>query len=198
MFQILSPYFSQTFANIFSQPIGCHFILSMDFFAGNKSLGFVRHPLFSFALVSLARGGRAKENTAPLYIHGCSMSSSRSFMVSGLTVQSLIHPSLCCTRYEKMHSSLSFTCCGSLPSATNPGTIISTAYNGLLRCRLIAPKCMGLIVVGPVSGRCRLLKHSARSWSECQPRAGKAGSWVQRQSAEWVAGPGGGSQGAIF
>ena len=49
MFQILSPYFSQTFANIFSQPVG-YFILSVDFFAGNKSLGLVRHPLFSFAV----------------------------------------------------------------------------------------------------------------------------------------------------
>ena len=91
MFWILSLYFSQTFANIFFQSVGCHFILSMDFFAVNKTLSLVRHPLFSFALVALARGGRSKENIAPLYIHGCSMFSSRSFMVSGLTVQSLIH-----------------------------------------------------------------------------------------------------------
>ena len=88
---ILSPNFSPTFANIFSQSVGCHFILSMDFFAVNKSLSLVRYPLFSFALVSLARGGRSKENIALLYVQGRSMFSSRSFMVSGLIVQSLIH-----------------------------------------------------------------------------------------------------------
>lgn len=90
MFWILSPYFSQTFANMFSQSVGCHFILSIDFFAVNKPLSLVRHPLFSFALVSLARGGRSKENIAPLYIQGRSMFSSRSFIASGLTAQSLI------------------------------------------------------------------------------------------------------------
>ena len=57
----------------------------------NKSLSLVRYPLFSFALVSLARGGRSKENIALLYVQGRSMFSSRSFMVSGLIVQSLIH-----------------------------------------------------------------------------------------------------------
>ena len=63
------------------------------------------------------------------------------------------------------------------PVPLTADTIFSTVYNSLLCCRLITPKCMGLIAVGSGSGRCRLLKHSARSWSECQPGIGKAGSW---------------------
>ena len=63
------------------------------------------------------------------------------------------------------------------PVPLTADTIFSTVYNGLLCCGLITPKCMGLIAVGSGSGRCRLLKHSARSWSECQPGVGKAGSW---------------------
>ena len=67
-----------------------------------------------------------------------------------------------------------------------------------LCCRLIAPKCMGLIPVGSGSGRCHLLKHTARSWSECQPGAGKAGSWGLVAESRGVAGPGGGGEGAVF
>ena len=57
---------------------------------------------------------------------------------------------------------------------------------------------MGLIPVGSGSGRCHLLKHTTRSWSECQPGAGKAGSWGLAAESRGVAGPGGGSEGAVF
>ena len=43
-----------SFANIFSQSIGCLFILPMVSFAAQKLVGLIRYNLFIFAFISIA------------------------------------------------------------------------------------------------------------------------------------------------
>ena len=73
------------FANIFSHPAGCIFVLFMVFFAARKLLSLIKSNLFIFALISFAYGDGYKkillqfisENILPMF-------SSRGFMVSCL------------------------------------------------------------------------------------------------------------------
>ena len=81
-----------SFANIFSQSVGCLFVSFMVSFAVQKLLSLVRSHLFIFVFISITlEDGSEKillrfmsESVLPLF-------SSRSFIVSGLTFRSLIH-----------------------------------------------------------------------------------------------------------
>ena len=72
-----------SFANIFSQSIGCLFVLLMVSFAIQKLVSLISSHLFIFAFISIALGDRPKkllvqfmsENVLPMFF-------SRSFMVS--------------------------------------------------------------------------------------------------------------------
>ena len=81
-----------SFANIFSQSVGCLFVLFMVSFALQKLLSLIRSHLFIFVFISIILGDGSKkillrfmsENVLPMF-------SSKSFIVSGLTFWSLIH-----------------------------------------------------------------------------------------------------------
>ena len=60
-------------------------------FAVQKLLSLIRSHLFIFTFIAFASGNRSKKNIATIYVKECSMFSSRSFMVSGLTFRSLIY-----------------------------------------------------------------------------------------------------------
>ena len=60
-------------------------------FAVQKLLSLIRSHLFIFTFIAFASGKRSKKNIATIYVKECSMFSSRSFMVSGLTFRSLIY-----------------------------------------------------------------------------------------------------------
>ena len=78
------------FANIFSQSVGCLFVLFMVSFAVQKLVNLIRFHLFIFVFISLGDGPEKRlvrfmsENVLPVF-------SSRSFMVSCLTFKSLSH-----------------------------------------------------------------------------------------------------------
>ena len=81
-----------SFANIFSQSIGCLFVLSLVSFALQKLLYLIRSHLFIFVSISFAIGHRSKKTL--LWVMSKSvlpMFSSRSFMVSSLAFRSLIY-----------------------------------------------------------------------------------------------------------
>ena len=81
----IKPLLVASFANIFSQSLGCLFVLLMVSFAVQKLISFMRSHLFIFAFISIALGDRPKktlvrfmsENVLPMF-------SSQSFMVSCL------------------------------------------------------------------------------------------------------------------
>ena len=56
MFWKLSPCQLHHFANIFSQSVGCLFILFMVSFAVQKFVSLIRSHLFTFAFISFALG----------------------------------------------------------------------------------------------------------------------------------------------
>ena len=83
------------FANIFSHPEGCLFVLFMVSFAVQKLLSFIRSHLFLFVFISISLGGGSKRIL--LWFMSWSvlpMFSSKSLMVSGLTFRSLMPLSL--------------------------------------------------------------------------------------------------------
>ena len=88
----IKPFSVPSFANIFSQSIGCLFILFMVSFALQKLLSWIRSHLFIFTFISIALKDWPKktlvqfisENVLPMF-------SSRSFMVSCLIFKSLSH-----------------------------------------------------------------------------------------------------------
>ena len=81
-----------SFASIYSQSIGCLFVLLMVSFAVQKLVSLIRSHLFIFAFISFALGDWSKKillwfmskNVLPIF-------SSRSFMVSCLRFKSLKH-----------------------------------------------------------------------------------------------------------
>ena len=81
-----------SFANIFSHFIDCLFIVFMASFAVQMVSSLIRPHLFIFAFVSIILGNRSKKiflwfgSKCVLY-----MFSFRSFVLSGLTVGSLIY-----------------------------------------------------------------------------------------------------------
>ena len=79
-------------ANIFSHSEGCLFILFMVSLVVQKILSFIRSHLFIFVFISITLGGGSKKIL--LWFMSKSvfpMFSSKSFIVSGLTLRSLIH-----------------------------------------------------------------------------------------------------------
>ena len=80
------------FANIFSHSVCCLFLLFMDSFALKKLLSLISSHLFIFTSFSTTLRGRSKKiflwfmSTSVLH-----MFSSRSFIVSSLTLKSLAH-----------------------------------------------------------------------------------------------------------
>ena len=56
----ISPLSVASFANFFSYPEGCLFILFMVFFAIQKLVSFIRYHLFIFVFISISLGGRSK------------------------------------------------------------------------------------------------------------------------------------------
>ena len=79
-----------SFANIFSHSEGCLFILFMVSFTVQKLLSFIRSHLFIFFYFHFSRRW-VKKDLAVIYVVKCSMFSSKSLIVSGLTLRSLIH-----------------------------------------------------------------------------------------------------------
>ena len=69
------------FTSIFSHSKGCLFVLFMVSFAAQKLLSLIRSHLFVFIFISL--GGGSKKILLG-FTSGCSMFSSKSFIVSGL------------------------------------------------------------------------------------------------------------------
>ena len=77
-----------SFANIFSYPVGCLFILFMVSFAVQKLYSLIS---FYFLIIFITLGDRFKKDIAMIYVKKCYMFSSRSLIVSSLTFRSLIH-----------------------------------------------------------------------------------------------------------
>ena len=80
------------FANLFSHSEGCLFVLFMVSFAVQKLLSLIRAHLFIFVFIFITLGGGSKKILLPFMTKSVlPMFSSKSFIVSGLTVRSLIH-----------------------------------------------------------------------------------------------------------
>ena len=76
--------------NIFSHSVGYLFVVMVVFFAVQTIL--IRSHLFIFAFISFTLGRQIQKNTAAIYVEEClPIFSSRSFIVSSLTLRSLIH-----------------------------------------------------------------------------------------------------------
>ena len=88
----IKPLLVASFANTFSHSVGCLLILFMDSFAVQKLLSLIWPPLFVFVFIPITLGDgpqkillQSMSNTVvPIF-------SSRSLVVSGLTLRSLIH-----------------------------------------------------------------------------------------------------------
>ena len=113
---ILIPYCFDSFANSFSPVVHCLFILLV---AVQKLLNLIRSRLFVFLFISFALGDRSKKIL--LYFISKSvlpMFSSRSFMVSRITVRSLIHFEFIfaydvreCSEFTLLHVTVQFSQC---------------------------------------------------------------------------------------
>ena len=80
-----------SFANIFSHSASCLFVLLMVSFVVQKLLCLISSHLLTFAFMSFSVRDRSKENTAVIYVKGCSAYIFSTFMVAGLIFKSLIH-----------------------------------------------------------------------------------------------------------
>ena len=85
----INPLSVALFANIFSHPVGCLFILFMVSFAVQKLLSLIRSHLFTL-LFTLGDGSK-KILLQFMLMSILPMFSSRSFIASSLTFRSLIH-----------------------------------------------------------------------------------------------------------
>ena len=88
----INPLSVALFANIFSHSEGCHFVLLMVSFAAQKLLSLIRSHLFIFVFIFITLGGGSKKillwfMSKNVFL----MFSSKSFVVLGLTLRSLIH-----------------------------------------------------------------------------------------------------------
>ena len=87
----INPLLVASFANIFSQSVGCLFILFMASFAVKKFSSLIRSHLFIFVFISISLRDRSKK----IYSFGLCQSvppmySYRSFIVSWIIFKSLI------------------------------------------------------------------------------------------------------------
>ena len=89
----INPLSVVSFAIIFSHSESCLFTLLIVSFAVQKLLSLVRSDLFTFFFFFNFHYSRrwVIEDLALIYVIKCSMSSSKSFIVSGLIFRSLIH-----------------------------------------------------------------------------------------------------------
>ena len=81
----IKPLSVTSFANIFSHSVGCLFILFMVSFVVQKLLSLTRSQLFIFYFCFHYSRRQIEKDVAVIYVKECSMFSSRSFIVSGLT-----------------------------------------------------------------------------------------------------------------
>ena len=68
----INPWSVVSFANIFSHPEGCLFVLFMVSFAVRKLLSFIRSHSFIFVFISITLGGGSKKYLAVIYVKECS------------------------------------------------------------------------------------------------------------------------------
>ena len=88
----INPLSVASFANIFSHSVACLFILFMVSFAVQKLLSLIRSHLFIFVFISITLGGKSKKILLQFMSKSVlPMFSSKSFIVSSLTLRSLIH-----------------------------------------------------------------------------------------------------------
>ena len=87
----IKPLLAASFAKIFSHSVGCLFIFLNDFLCCAKAFEFNYVPLIYFCLYFHYSRRWIKEDIDVNYVKDCSMFSSRSFVVSDLTLRSLIH-----------------------------------------------------------------------------------------------------------
>ena len=86
----INPLSVASFANIFSQSTACLFVLFMVSFTVQKLLSLIKSYLF--VCISITLGDRSKKILLRLMSKSVlPMFSSRSFIVSSLTLRSLIH-----------------------------------------------------------------------------------------------------------
>ena len=91
----INPLSVASFAIIFSHSdIHKHFTLLIVFFVVQKLLSLIGSHLFIFVFTSITLGGGSYRTL--LYVIECSMFSSESFIVSGLTFRYLIHFEFIC------------------------------------------------------------------------------------------------------
>ena len=89
----INPLLVIPFANIFSHSVDSLFVLLMVPFAVQKLLSLIRSHLFICSFVSFALGEGSKKKILLQFLSKSALPiySSRSFIVSVLTVRSLIH-----------------------------------------------------------------------------------------------------------
>ena len=86
----INPLSVASFTNIFSQSLGCLFVLFMVSFAVQKLLNLIRSHLFVFTFISFALGDQSKKTLLRFMSENMlSMFSCRSFMVSHFIVRFL-------------------------------------------------------------------------------------------------------------
>ena len=122
------------FANIFSQSIGCLFILFMVSFAVQLLLNLVGPYFKIFVFISIAVEGGSKKNIIDLC--QCSAFSSGSFRVSGPTFRSLSLLSLLLCVILRVFQFHSFPCSCPVFSAAFIEEIVFSPLYILLCCRL--------------------------------------------------------------
>ena len=131
----INPLLVASFANIFSHSEGCLFILFMVSFAVQKLLSLNRSHLLIFVFIFITLGGGSKKillwfmskSVLPMF-------SSKIFIVSGLTLRSLIHFEFIfvygvreCSNFIILHVAVQ------LPSTTYwRGCLFSSVYSCLL------------------------------------------------------------------
>ena len=80
-----------SFANIFSQSVGCLFVLFRVSFAVQKLLTLIRPHLFIFVFIVITLGGGSEKTVLWFMSESVPMFSSKSFIVSSLIFRTLIH-----------------------------------------------------------------------------------------------------------
>ena len=134
------------FANIFSHSVGCLLILLLVSCAVQKLFGLIWSHLFIFASVAFAFGIRLKKSLPrPMSRNFLPMFSSRSFMVSGLALNSSIHCEFIFARCVRLWSSFVlqlvaglFSQCRLLTRLSFLCRILLSQINWLFKCGFIS------------------------------------------------------------
>ena len=113
----INPLSVVSFANSFSHSEGCLFVLFMVSFAVQKLLSLIKSYLFIFIFTSITlRGGSKKILVSFMSKSVSPMFSSKSFIVSSLTFQTLIHVEFIfvygirkCSNFNLLHVAVQFS-----------------------------------------------------------------------------------------